>query len=65
MKMKINSKDFQVKQGAKVKLNKWPTLVEPVYTSKKQYSKMLAEQVEELSELQRLHYTPPTAMRYC
>jgi PPK2 family polyphosphate:nucleotide phosphotransferase len=56
MKMKINSMDFQVKQGAKVKLNKWPTLVEPVYKSKKQYNKLLAEQVEELSELQRLHY---------
>jgi PPK2 family polyphosphate:nucleotide phosphotransferase len=56
MKMKINSKDFQVKEGAKVNLKKWPTLVRPVYKSKKQYSKLLAEQVEELSELQRLHY---------
>lgn len=54
--MKINSKDFQVKQGAKVNLDKWPTSVEPVYKSKKQYNKLLAEQVKELSELQRLHY---------
>jgi PPK2 family polyphosphate:nucleotide phosphotransferase len=56
MKMKINSKDFQVKQNAKVKLDEWPTLVAPAYKSKKQYSKLLAEQVDELSELQRLHY---------
>jgi len=54
--MKINSKDFQVKQGAKVNLDKWPTLVEPVYKSKKQYNKLLAEQVKELSALQQLHY---------
>lgn len=54
--MKIKSKDFQVKEGEKVKLDKWPTLVEPVYKSKKKYNKLLAEQVEELSALQRLHY---------
>ncbi|MEI6413921.1 MAG: polyphosphate kinase 2 family protein, partial [Pseudomonadota bacterium] len=33
--MKINSKDFQVKEGAKVQLKKWPTEVEPTYKSKK------------------------------
>lgn len=54
--MKIKSKDFQVKEGKKVRLDKWPTSVEPVYKSKKKYHKLLAEQVEELSELQRLHY---------
>ncbi|MDQ5942910.1 MAG: hypothetical protein QG572_1726, partial [Pseudomonadota bacterium] len=35
---------------------KWPTCVEPVYESKKTYHKLLEEQVEELSALQRLHY---------
>ena len=42
--------------GEKVNLKKWPTLVKPVYKSKKQYQKLLEEQVEELSSLQRLHY---------
>ncbi len=54
--MKINSKDYQVKEGERVNLTKWPTLVEPVYKSKAQYQKFLEKHVEELSELQRLHY---------
>lgn len=54
--MKINSKDFRVHPGEKVKLDKWPTLVKPVYQSKEQYKKFLEEQVEELSVLQQLHY---------
>jgi PPK2 family polyphosphate:nucleotide phosphotransferase len=54
--MKIKSKDFRVKEGKKVSLKKWPTLVKPVYKSKKKYKKLLKKQVTELSELQRLHY---------
>ena len=54
--MKIKSKDFRVRPGKMVKLDKWPTRVEPVYKSKKRYHKLLDEQVEELSSLQRLHY---------
>ncbi|MCL7421287.1 MAG: polyphosphate kinase 2 family protein [Methylobacter sp.] len=54
--MKINIKDFRVPEGEKVNLEKWPTLVDPVYKSKKKYHKILEEQVEELSSLQRLHY---------
>ena len=54
--MKIKSKDFCVKEGEQVDLKKWPTRVEPVYKSKKEYKKHLEEHVEELSELQRLHY---------
>ena len=54
--MKIKSKDYRVQEGDKVNLKKWPTLVEPAYTSKKNYHKKLKEQVEALSELQRLHY---------
>ena len=38
--MKINAKDFRVREGKKVKLNKWPTLVKPVYKSKKAYAKL-------------------------
>jgi len=56
MKVKINSKDFRVQEGERVKLKKWPTLVKPVYQSKEQYQALLGEQVEELSALQQLHY---------
>jgi len=54
--MKIRSKDFQVQEGDKVDLKKWPTLVKPAYKSKKEYKKRLEEQVKELKDLQRLHY---------
>src|ERR1035437_2488341 len=54
--MKINSKNFLVQEGQKVKLKKWPTLVKPVYQSKEQYQEFLGEQVKELSALQSLHY---------
>ena len=54
--MKIDSDDFRVPAGEKINLKKWPTLVEPVYKSKKQYQQFLARQVEQLSEMQRLHY---------
>lgn len=54
--MKIQSKDFQVQEGDKVDLKKWPTRVKQAYQSKKEYKTLLEEQVEELSELQRLHY---------
>lgn len=55
-KMKIHTKDFRVKPGADIKLKEWPTVVKPIYKSKKQYQKLLSEQVKELSDLQRLHY---------
>src|ERR1017187_5012543 len=55
-KMKINSKDFRVRPGEKVKLKEWPTIVKPFCTSKKQHQKLLGEHVEELSSLQRLYY---------
>ncbi len=54
--MKIKSKDFCVPAGEKIRLEKWPTQVKKVYSSKKKYHKLLKEQVEELSSLQRLHY---------
>ena len=54
--MKIKSKDFRVKQGSQVDLDKWPTRVKPAYKSKQDYKNMLARQVDELSELQQLHY---------
>ena len=56
MKMKINSKDFRVREGDKVNLKKWPTLVDPAYKSKDQYKKPLGEHVAELSSQQQLLY---------
>jgi len=56
MKVKINAKDFRVRPGEKVKLNEWPTRVEPCFESKKQYHKLLEERVDKLNALQRLHY---------
>jgi polyphosphate kinase 2 (PPK2 family) len=54
--MKIRSTDFRVEEGHKVSLDKWPTAVEPVYESKKQYQKILANHVDQLSSLQQLLY---------
>ncbi len=54
--MNIHTKDFRVPEGTTVDLNKWPTRVKDLYTSKKQYKKRLNEHIEELSSLQRLHY---------
>jgi len=54
--MKIDSKDFRVRHGDKVKLKKWPTLIEPFCKTKKEYQKLLEKHVEELSLLQQLHY---------
>lgn len=54
--MKINSEDFCVQEGEKVKLKKWPTVVKPKYQSKEEYQKLLAEHVAQLSALQKLLY---------
>jgi PPK2 family polyphosphate:nucleotide phosphotransferase len=56
MKIKINSKNFRVRPGAKIKLKNWPAKVKPFCKSKKQYKKLLEEHVAELSALQQLHY---------
>ena len=54
--MKINSKDFRVRAGEKVKLREWPTTVKPFCKSKERYQELLGEHVEALSSLQQLHY---------
>jgi PPK2 family polyphosphate:nucleotide phosphotransferase len=56
MKMKINSKDFRVREGDEVNLKKWPTKADPVYKSKEQYQKILEEHVAQLSAQQELLY---------
>ena len=54
--MKIHTKDFRVREGDEVDLEKWPTKVEPVYKSKEQYQKLLEEHVAQLSSQQQLLY---------
>jgi PPK2 family polyphosphate:nucleotide phosphotransferase len=56
IKMKINIRDFCVQAGKNVKLEKWPTQVQQVYQSKKEYKALLEKQVEELSAQQQLQY---------
>jgi len=56
MTMKINSKDFRVREGAEVDLKKWPTKVEPIYKSKEQYQTILDDHVAQLSAQQELLY---------
>ncbi len=52
----IDPRDYCVPAGAKVDLGAWPTHVKHAYKSKKAYRKLLDEQVDELTSLQRLHY---------
>ena len=54
--MKINSKEFRVREGDDVALKKWPTKVDPVYESKEQYQELLKEHVAQLSSQQQLLY---------
>jgi polyphosphate kinase 2 (PPK2 family) len=54
--MKIHTKDFRVPERDEVDLGKWPTTVDPVYKSKKQYHKMLKDHVAQLSSQQQLLY---------
>ena len=54
--MKMHSKDFRVREGDDVSLDKWPTRAEPVYKSKEEYHKFLEEHVVQLSSLQELLY---------
>jgi PPK2 family polyphosphate:nucleotide phosphotransferase len=54
--MKINLKEFRVREGDRVNLKKWPTKVEPVYKSKEQYHELLNEHVAQLTAQQELLY---------
>ena len=54
--MKINSKDFRVREGDGVDLKKWPTKVDPVYKSKEEYQELLRGHVGQLSSQQQLLY---------
>jgi len=54
--MKPNPTDFRVQEGDEVDLDKWPTLVKPVYASKKNYHELLEAHVAGLSAQQQLLY---------
>ena len=54
--MKIDSKDFRVREDDQVDLDKWPTKVDRVYKSKERYHEMLKEHVARLSAQQQLLY---------
>ncbi len=55
-KTKIDPSEHRVRPGETLDLAKRPTRVKPVYDSKKAYKKMLERRVDELSDLQRMHY---------
>jgi polyphosphate kinase 2 (PPK2 family) len=52
----IDPTDFRVREGDKVDLSNWPTNVDPVYKSKKDYKKLLRKHVAQLNLLQQLLY---------
>jgi PPK2 family polyphosphate:nucleotide phosphotransferase len=53
---KINTNDFLVKQGERVRLKDWPTRVKSLCESKDEYKEILEKHVSELSALQQLLY---------
>ena len=54
--MKIKQKDSRVQEGEKIQLDKWPTLVDPFFKSKKHYRELLDQNTQQLIKLQALHY---------
>jgi PPK2 family polyphosphate:nucleotide phosphotransferase len=54
--MKIATEDFRVRKDDKVDLDKWPTIIDPVYKSKEHYRELLADHVEKLSDQQQRLY---------
>src|ERR1700722_9735708 len=54
--MKIKAKRFRVPPGAKVRLAKWPTLIQPLCNTKEEYEDLLNKNREELATLQDLNY---------
>ena len=54
--MKLNSKNFRVWPGEKVRLSERPTTVKPFCKSRKRFQRILEEHIKELSSLQSLLY---------
>jgi PPK2 family polyphosphate:nucleotide phosphotransferase len=53
---KIDPDAYRVEPGEKVDLAKWPTKGKPIANSKKEYEKILSEQIHRLSDCQNLLY---------
>jgi PPK2 family polyphosphate:nucleotide phosphotransferase len=54
--MGVSTDDFRVRPGKRVDLAKWSTAIQPLYKSKEDGERLLAEQVAKLSALQNLLY---------
>jgi len=54
--MKIDIKEFRVRESAEVRLKEWPTRVKPFYKSKQHYEQTIVEHVGKLTALQSLLY---------
>jgi PPK2 family polyphosphate:nucleotide phosphotransferase len=54
--MKIDIKDFRVREGEAVKLKQWPSKIKPLYKSKDDYKDILAEHIKDLRASQNLLY---------
>jgi PPK2 family polyphosphate:nucleotide phosphotransferase len=54
--MRIQTNRFRIDGKHKLKLADWPTRVKPIYSSKSDYKKLIAEHVDELSAQQDLFY---------
>lgn len=52
----IQCKDFRVKEGQSVDLDKWPTNIKPIYDNKDEYQSILESHIDELSEQQQRLY---------
>jgi PPK2 family polyphosphate:nucleotide phosphotransferase len=54
--MNLDVSPFRVKEGARVRLARWPTRVKPLYDSDDAYKKLLAEHVQRMRARQDLLY---------
>jgi PPK2 family polyphosphate:nucleotide phosphotransferase len=54
--MNFDANTLKVREGTKVDLGQWATLLQPLCSSKKAYAKALQNHVEKLSEQQRMLY---------
>jgi PPK2 family polyphosphate:nucleotide phosphotransferase len=54
--MTIDSDDFRIAHGKKVRLDKQPTRIAPFYESKQEYQTLLDAHVEGLNSRQEVHY---------
>ena len=54
--MAIEAKDFQVREGKRVELKRWPTMVDRYYESDEDYARILRRDVADLSAQQEMLY---------